>query len=105
MDVALGQIKSRLEARLLDATTGQSLCSKKFAPEIEDVPQRAIELSFALMGNDRQLVSCGHEGGACKAINVDDASVTAFSGASGPGRFCASFMDTEIDSSWITFGG
>ncbi len=89
----------------MDATTGQSLCSKKFAPEIEDISRRAIELSFALMGDGRLLVSCGHESGACKAINVDDASVTDFSGASGPGRFSASFMDAEIDNSWITFGG
>ncbi len=95
----------KLEAQLIDATTGAKLCSKEFTPLEDSFSQRPIELAFALMGEGRNLVSCGHADRACKTININDGEVNTFDDALGPGRFCSSFQDTEVDNNWLIVGG
>ncbi len=96
----------KLEAKLIDATTGETKCKKEFTPSEDTFNQRTIDLNFALLGQDRKLVSCGHPGGACKAVSVDDGEdAVTFSGANGPGRFAASFVDTQVDNNWLFVGG
>ncbi len=97
-----------LKAWLLDATTGATMCSKPFLVGLDDLTRLPHELSFGLVGEGRDLLSCGLDGGTCVKLDVDSGEVTALANpesTNGPGRFAASFLDVEIDHSWHSIGG